>query len=383
MNGPVLENEFWSDMRIYLKISAAIESGIWKETHFFQSIGYPWLISIIRSEWVHYGKILTYLQAVASSVTLIFFYLMVREGLGKKIALVSLLIGSLHLPWIFFINFALPEVLFTFLLSVCGYLSVTIILARRVSLFHCFIWGVAFILAFWLKGTHALWGPLFLAGILVLKKKAAITPILMISAVVGCGLLAHAYLTYSLFEKVQIGPSTGGLNFVEGKCPSKVNTDSEGYHWQSPLYYQLGKNRLKKWDRPFTHSGYFYKEGLKCIQNNPLVLIQSLESIPFLFYGNTIWPFNRKSFSDLSRLYELLFTIFVVVGLVTFLLRSTVHQNMQSIVIWLFPVLAIFLCVYIFKSEMRYRVPYDLWFIPIAVKGWIDFAAVRKIPMNH
>ena len=37
---------------------------------------------------------------------------------------------------------------------------------------------------------------------------------------------------------------------------------------------------------------------------------------------------------------------------------------------WLIPILAIFVCVYIFKSEMRYRVPYDIWFIPVGVKGW-------------
>ena len=379
MHGPVLQNEYWSDMRIYLNISAAIESGIWKESHFFQSIGYPWIISMIRKFSGHYGEILTVFQTMASSLTLAFFYLMVRDGLGRKVALISLFIGALHVPWIFFITFALPEVLFTFLLSICGYLSVKIVHSKKHPLLFSLLWGTAFILAFWLKGTHALWGPLFLSGLLLLKRKASIVPIILISTVVGGGLLAHGYLTHNLFGKIQFGPSTGGLNFVEGKCPSKVNMDSEGFHWQSPLYYQLEKNALKKWNKPFTHSGYFYKQGLKCIQNNPLVLLQSLESIPFLFYGNTIWPFNRKPLSDLSRLYELFFTIFVIVGLVAFLFMSLSFQNLQNVVIWVFPVLAIFLCVYIFKSEMRYRIPYDLWFIPIAVKGWLDFAALRKV----
>lgn len=367
-------------MRIYLKISEAIESGIWKETHFFQSIGYPWLIGLIKDFFVHYGDVLTILQATASSLTLFFFYFMVRDGLGREIALISLLIGSFHLPWIFFINFALPEVLFTFLLSICGFLSVKIASSKKVASFHCVLWGSAFMLAFWLKGTHALWGPLFLLGLLLLKKKASFIPILIISAVVGSGLAAHAFLTYSLFGKVQIGPTTGGLNFVEGKCPSKVNTDSAGYHWQSPLYYQLGKNELKKWNKPFTDSGYFFVQGIKCITKNPYVLVQSLESIPFLFYGNTIWPFNRLPFADLSRLYELFFTTFVIVGLVVFVFTRLRIRNSQELVVWLLPVLSIFLCVYIFKSEMRYRIPFDLWFIPIAVKGWLELVALRKLP---
>jgi hypothetical protein len=32
--------------------------------------------------------------------------------------------------------------------------------------------------------------------------------------------------------------------------------------------------------------------------------------------------------------------------------------------------LALFLCVYVFKSEIRFRVPFDVFFMPVALSGW-------------
>ena len=368
-------------MRIYLKISQAMEHGIWKETHFFQSIGYPWLISVIRNMTEDFGPWLTMIQTSLSSLSMIFFYFMTKESLGKKVALFSLLLGSVHLPWIFFTNFALPETLFIFLLSVSGFASVRMINSHPSKLLFSFLWATAFIMAFFLKGTHAFWGPLFLAGLFWIKGRRSLKPILLISVIVGTGLLSHGLLAQNKVGKFQISPSTSGLNFVEGKCPSKVNIDSLGYHWQSPLYFQLGLHKSKTWKEPFTNSGYFLREGLKCIQDNPYVLLQSLESIPYLFYGNTTWPFNRLEVANLTRLYEVFFTLFVIPGLLFFLLRFPVSGSSREAVIWIMPVLALFLCVYIFKSEMRYRIPFDLWIIPMAVKGWLEIAATRKKPL--
>lgn len=380
MNGPAIESESWSDMRIYLLISRAIDAGVWEESHFFQSIGYPLLITGIKYFTTEFGRLLIYLQSIASILTIAFLYLMTRNTLGRRVALISLVIGSVHMPWFLFTNFALPEVFFTLLLSLCGYLSTKIIYRRRPSILICASWAVCFILAFWLKGTHALWGPLFLLGLFAHKRKFAWKPVLVICSVVALGLLGHAFFTYQTIGKIQFGPSTSGLNFVEGKCPSKVNLDSAGYHWQSPLYYQLEMNRTKKWNRPFTNSSYFLKEGLKCIKNDPWVLVQSLESIPFLFYGNTIWPFNRKPFSHYTRLYELFFAFFAIVGLSFYYFKVFTLRRPEEVIMWTLPVLAIFLCVYIFKSEMRYRIPFDLWFIPLAVKGWIELTAYQKAP---
>lgn len=383
LSGPELENQYWSDMRIYMKISKAIDYGVWTDSHFFQSIGYPLLISGVKKISDNFGSFLTWLQALASSLTLVFLYLMIRNSLGRRVGLISLALGTIHLPWILFSNFALPETFFTLLLSVAGYLSQRIIYSRRPHPFIPILWGLAFILAWWLKGIHALWGPIFLIGLMIIKRKESFLPVFLISSIVGGGLLGHAFLTHQKIGKIQFGPSTGGLNLVEGKCPSKINTDSAGFHWQSPLYFQLGLNHKKDWSVPFTDSGYYFKQGLKCIQENPLVLLQSFESIPFLFYGNTLWPFNRLPIAGMARLYELFLVLFFVPGIMIFLLRFKNFAGPKEFVMWICPMLAIFLCVYIFKAEMRYRIPFDLWFIPVAAKGWLELAAIKNLKASE
>ncbi|MFP5387118.1 MAG: glycosyltransferase family 39 protein [Bacteriovoracia bacterium] len=372
-NGPLLEKESWSDMRIYLKISKFIEMGVWKETHFFQSIGYPLILYAVKQAVSLLSQAVSLLQAFASSLTLFFFYRMVSESFPHRVAFISFFIGVFHVPWILYGNFALPETFFTLFISITAYSSLRIVKSIRVGYFWPAVWALAFIFAFWLKGTHALWGPLFLLCLFLLKRKKSLPAIMIIGSIVGAGLGAHGLLTYSKTGKVQLSASTGGLNFVEGKCPGKKNIDSAGFFWHSPLYFQLDLNRTKKWNRPFTDSGYFMKQGLECIKRDPAVLLLSFEGIPYLFFGNTLWPFNSRPYSRYMRFYELIFSLFLVVGLTTYGLDIFRRRNLEEFTIWVIPALALFLCVYIFKSEMRYRIPFDIFFIPLAVKGWHYF----------
>jgi hypothetical protein len=365
----ILKN-VWSDMEMYLRISEEINSGHWHPTHFFQSIGYPLLIGLVKKSSEDFALSLSFLQALTSTLTLYFIFKLVYASFGYKSALASLIVGCLHLPWIFFPSFALPEVFFTFLLSLCAWMTHRICQNENTS-GASFIWGASFILAFWLKGTHALWGPLFFLGLIYLQGRGCLNNLLIIGATVSIGLGLHGYLTFSKIGKIQLSASTGGLNFVEGKCPSKKNTDSHGYTWQSPLYFQLDNNLTKTWNMPFTDSGYFFKQGLQCISRDPYVLIQSLESIPYLFYGNHMWPLNRKEYSRYSRLYDLFFAFFSVVGLTGYWLSfRRVKFSKSELVIWTVPIISLFLCVYIFKSELRYRAPFDIWIIPLSVLGW-------------
>lgn len=372
--GPILSEHVWSDMEIYARISDSISRGEWKEAHFFQSIGYPLFIAFLRWIITPAGYLLSIIQAICSCLTLFFMYRLTLLSLGKKVAVPALLVGSLHLPWILFSNFALPETIFTTLLSGCALLSFEIVTSEKPRMKSCVLFGILFIMAFWLKGTHALWAPLFFGALLLKKKKAAMKPVLIMGSVMALGIAGHGYLTYEKIGKIQLSASTSGLNFIEGKCPDKKNTDTQGYTWQSPLYYQLGFHSGKTWNRPFTDSGYYMKEGLKCIQKDPFIMIQSFESIPYLFFGNAMWPFNQLPVARYTRIYELFFAAFLIVGLSVFMARV---RNTEQLIIWLIPVLSIFLTVYIFKSEIRYRVPFDVWFIPIAVSGWLGLSRTR------
>ncbi|HXH76792.1 MAG TPA: glycosyltransferase family 39 protein [Bacteriovoracaceae bacterium] len=367
--GPTMMEYIFSDMKGYISIADQVLSGIWKVTHFFQSIGYPMVIAFLKRFFDNWSMPLGILQALLSFLTLIPIYLLSERCFGKKTAMIALLIASVHVPWVLFSNLALPETIFTFCLSLSAWFSFKLISEEKPSLLYAFGWAIFFMMAFWLKGTHVFWAPLFLTGMLIYRKKAALPAVILISVTMALSLSLHGWLTHSKIGKIQLSASTGGLNFIEGKCPLKDNKDSLSYSWISPLYYQLDMQKQKLWDRPFTDSSYFMQQGFKCIQANPFILVQSLESIPFLFFGNLTWPLNQMPKHEAIRLYELYFSIFLLCGFLLFARQMATNRDLKHFLIWGLPVMALFLCVYIFKSEVRYRIPFDIWLIPMAVQG--------------
>src|SRR6185503_14413937 len=227
------------------------------------------------------------------------------------------------------------------------------------------------------KGTHAFLGPLFLLGVLAWRRwsRDAIVRIAVpVSAVVAAGLIVHGVLSYRTTGTFRLSAAAGGLNFMEGKCPSKRNYDNTGLTWLSPVYAQLGMTSAKMWDHPFTDSGYFMKEGLKCIGRDPFVVVQSFENIPFLFVGNFMWPVTHFSVAPMVRLYELVTGPFLMAGVALWLLARWPwwRERWGELIVWAAPLAALCLCVYVFKSEIRFRVPFDVWFIPMAVGGWLS-----------
>ncbi len=370
-----MSSAIFSDMKNYIYVADLIADGEWYPQNFFQPIGFPYLILILKKlsqNWIFW---LESIQIIASVATLWFFWQTTKEVFGEKIGLISLGIGAIHFPWIVFVGLALAESLFIFLLSLLAWISLRFY--RDQKTIYAVAWGMVFFLAFLIKGTHVFFGPLFLIG-LFYYKNTSFKNIVIISLVVGSGLLAHGFFTLSTIGKFQISASAGGLNFVEGKCGLKNNADSAGYSWLSPLYYQLDLHAMQKWDEPFVNSSYFMKEGMKCIVNNPLVLIQSLEGIPFLFMGNTLWPANQFKTSGWMRFYELLYALFSIGGLIVYVRFLNSSENkIEQITLWCLPVLALFLCVYIFKSEIRFRIPFDVWIIPMSLKGWMELKAAR------
>jgi len=286
-----------------------------------------------------------------------------------------LLVGAVHVPWLALNLFALSDTTLAFLLSMLLWLSVKVL--ERDSYGWSALWGLAFIVAFWIKGTHVFMGPLFLVGFLGWRRwsgRAISRVAVPVSTVVALGLLLHGVLTYRTIGTFQMSASAGGLNLVEGKCPLKINVDSEGATWFSPLYVQLGysDSGTMTWERPFTDSGYFMRQGLRCIQDDPLVLVQSLENIAYLFVGNVLWPANTVSAAPYIRLHGVFWGCFLIVGLVVWC-RSCwpVRADDWAVLLaWAVPIVSLFLCVYIFKSEIRYRVPFDIFYIPVALQGW-------------
>jgi hypothetical protein len=364
-----ISSSIYSDMSNYVQVADLIKNGEWRASHFFQPIGFPYFILILKSFTPNWMTLLEWIQIVAGTISLWFFWQTAKASFGEKVGLISLAFGSVHLPWLAFTGLALAENLFIFLLSFLAW--ITLKLVQEGKAVFAVTWVVVFFTAFLAKGTHVFYGPLFVLGFFYYYRKTAIKNILIICLIMSAGLLSHGLFTKSKIGHFQISASAGGLNFVEGKCPQKNNADSAGYSWLSPLYHQLDMNQLKRWDRPFTDSNYFMNEGLNCIIKNPFVLVQSLEGIPFLFFGNTLWPANQSRIAHQMRLYELFFSCFCLVGLIVYFrfLKNSPNKQ-EEILVWVLPILSVMICVYIFKSEIRFRIPFDVWLIPVAVKGW-------------
>lgn len=373
-----------SDMQAYLEIAIEISTGQWSDRHFFQPVGLPLVMVAMHRLFADWALALSLLQAALSTATLALLWLTVRRAFGEKLALASLALGAFHAPWIAYTGLALAETIYTFFLALLAYLTAPLWETRKPS--TALAWGAAFAVAFWFKSTHVLLLPLLSAGLLLSRRNSKPCPAMAaIAAPFVVSLLLHGALTRTTIGRFQLTPSAGGFNLVEGKCPVKHNIDNEGRGWMSPLYYQLGYTEEKRWGHRATDSAAFTREGLKCIAADPRVLIESLENIPFLFFGNYLWPVNKLPWAWLGRLYELYFAAFAVAGLAAFAVSR--RRERESAWIWLTPLVALFLCVYIFKSEIRFRIPFDLWVIPLAFRGWqLMLAALRggsPTPNDH
>jgi hypothetical protein len=369
---PVTRSLF-SDMHNYSSMADEIAQGLWKPTHFFQPVGFAYLLSLFRRLPIPWGTTLGLYQLVLSTATVGLVWRSADRAFGPRAARLALLVAAVHAPWVLLSTLTLPETTFTFLLAVL--VRVGLELIERPAAHWAALWGGVFIAAFWIKGTHVFLGPLFVLGVLAWKhwsRDVLLRVAMPLCGVVAAGLLLHGVITLRTIGRFQMTASAGGLNFVEGKCPSKRNFDSTGAQWYSPIYAQLGITTAKMWDRPFTDSSYFMKEGLKCIRDNPLVLVESLEGIPFLVIGNFMWPGTQISIAPLMRLYELCFAPWLIVGLAVWLRRRWPVRaaHAADLIVWLLPLIALCVCVYVFKSESRFRVPFDVWLIPMAAQGW-------------
>jgi hypothetical protein len=364
-----IDRMIFSDMANYVQISNDLLNHKWLVTHFFQPIGFPYLLYLLKlqsSDWLTW---LAGIQILVSTVSLWFIWKTAKETMGEKLGLISLGLASIHLPWIAFNGLVLSETLFIFLLSALAWLTMRLV--REGNTLNAVLWVVIFFSAFLIKGTHVFFAPMLILAIFYVKRFAALKYLIPMVGLLSLCLLGHGILTKNKINKFQMSASAGGLNFVEGKCPQKNNADSNGYSWLSPLYHQLGMTDMKRWDHPFTDSGFFMKEGLKCIGNNPMVMLQSFEGIPYLFVGNILWPVNQMSVKNTMRWYELFFGCFSLIGLAVYFrfLKSNENKT-EEILVWVLPIVSVFLCVYIFKSEIRFRIPFDVWIIPVTVKGW-------------
>ena len=378
------EEHAFSDAGNYLQHGLSIAAGHFWIGQTFQGIGYPVLLAAAFKLGGSDRYLVAYLmQFAASLLTVLLGWRATARLLGEKRGLWALAILAFHVPFLTLSGFFMAETSFGLGVTTLFYL-----LARYPFPWRWptgFAMGVIHMASAAVKGLNSFFAPLLLVwglghawrlGLftgarrdLRLAWRRLVGPLVAFALGSAAFAIPQGWLTAKLYGSFMLSAPTGALNLVEGKCPEKLNRDSTGAYWLSPLFAQLGETKEKRWPRPFTDQGYFWRAGLDCIRANPRVLLTSFRYDYFLFSGNELWPPNMTRFSGLSHRYAILFALLFVPGILIGLGRAF-RQPFATRALPYLPALSILLCAWALKSEMRYRVPFDCYFIALGIAGW-------------
>lgn len=348
-----------SDMSLYFTRATEMLQGVYKLNQNFQPLGFV-VESLSLRLWGGW-ELFNWFQVFVSWGTSLFIFLVALEYFGLLAAFISLVLATLHLPQLSFASFHLAECSYIFLVTLSLWWILKTLQTNKIWMF--FVSGVLLMLSFYFKGTHAFFVPIFALWILFRKKNSTKQAWQQVAALaVGCCVVMIPQLMWTSYAygKAMPGPSSGALNFVEGKCPWKDNRDIEGNSWMSPLFMQIGEIPLRKfWNRPFTDDAFFWKVGLECVQQNPSVMLTSVRYIYYLFLGNDPWPLSSHVkyagiYESWTPFYYFVFLPLSLLGLILFY-----RQNREVSMIFILMMLSVFLMVYVFKSENRFRIPFD------------------------
>jgi 4-amino-4-deoxy-L-arabinose transferase-like glycosyltransferase len=381
-----MEQLIFSDMSGYVRRADQISRGEYSlRFHFFQPIGYSLWLALCR--WLAGGEWwlvkLTHVAMVWLSVFL--GWRAARRILPPNWDLLAFALMSLHAQWWALAGFALAETLYTFLITVL--LWSTVRWVERPGVLHAVMAGLSFGLAFFVKGTAAFF-PIFLGlgclaqvvrGRLPLKRTMAHLAVMGLFA----STVALAYGSFALakYGQFRISADVGALNFVEGKCPWKDNTDGK-LRWLSPLFHQLGEVQRKAWDVPFSNQQYYWRQGWQCIKDDPLVLVTSLRYVYYLYAGNRMFPVSGgrpRAFWDAYEAWiaSAIFPL-TMIGLFVALRRWERPETVAALLY-----LSLFAAVWFFKSELRYRVPFDAMTMILATLGAMAVVAGVRAICSH
>jgi 4-amino-4-deoxy-L-arabinose transferase and related glycosyltransferases of PMT family len=365
------EANIFSDMWGYMLHAQQILDGEFKMSHFFQSAGLNgWLALHLK---LGGGALWTFKlsQLFLSLGSVVLVYLIAKRVLKREwmAVILTTVLALFNAQNIWFAGFALAEPIYGFLMLLSFYLLLRAFRNQN-STFWLFNAGAAFMLAFYMKGIAPFVVIFFSLWVFWQKWKLAKKITWLASFATGClAIIAiHATLSYSYYGKPVISSSAGGLNFVEGKCPWKDNSSPSG-RWHSPLFNFIGERAKKTWSVPFSDQAYYWKQGIECVKHNPSVLPESFRYIYYVFFGNPVWPISM-SMPVGEAVSAATYRIVVMPGFILFfLLGWSRFRKEEGLMLSYF--LGFFLTMWLFKSEARFRIPFDGLILVTGLWGYL------------
>lgn len=390
-----IEKYVFSDMQIYLDNAKAILSGNYTSPIFSKPPFYEWLValSLKLQEKNVFAKPLGFIQGLQFLLSLaipLILWRAVQKWVGKKGALIVFACALFYFPFIAFSGLLMAEVPFAF------FISLLILLILRSP----FPWtlptgiliGVLFGSALFFKGQifffpiialpySLLWWWVKKREDFKLKSTGILSAWAFFLAGSLCVYLSKNIVTTFVLHQPNKVPSVAAVNYTYARCDQcRRFVDSNGV-WTCASKFHLvgGCDKECHFPASFNDSAFFWKQGNTCLKENPANILTSFSEVSALFVGNEAFPFMEiQELRMLNRNWELFFQLLILPGILfgCFWRFSWRGSLRVGIVLCMIP--AIIVMAYVFTGDVRYRIPFDAVFLPLAIITWIKWSARFK-----
>jgi 4-amino-4-deoxy-L-arabinose transferase-like glycosyltransferase len=396
-----------SDMSLYVDLARKLATrGMplkpWDVTH---PLGYPALVAFLLQGGGSLARIAN-LQIVVSCLLPLAMGLLGLATFGRRTALAAIAFASLYFPYIEYGALFLSEIYFIFFLTLTFAAFHGARTARRtgVSLALAAGGGVSLSIAMAFKSValpaavafFALEALTLFLGRDGADWRARLKPWVLRGVVVA---IAAAPLL-SVLARVCTRANRGnfcvtgnkvGADFLLGHYGRIADiqwADDEGYgfHFGSPASYLRHFETHKQVPFPITDNAANAAEAWRWIFAHPYeALVVSVDHIYDTFFGVAMWPtFDSPSwpYANLSQyIFVILLFVPAVFACAAPLRRGARAFALSRTALVLAPIGALAFTVAVATGEVRYRIPFDIFFIVVACAAFVgDHARVDGAP---
>jgi 4-amino-4-deoxy-L-arabinose transferase-like glycosyltransferase len=296
-------------------------------------------------------------QAIISSLTVIFIYLLGKEVFDEKTGFFSSLISTFYPFFIFYTGFLLTETLFVFLIVLTFFYLVKIIEKNgNLSLKAGILLGLAGLT----RPNIQLFFPVLTIHILFLQNKWK--KILLLSIGFCLILLPWVIRNYKIFNKFIPGTTMGGWVFWEGNNPHSFGGPCSYFPEE---IFEIEESQRDK---------ILYKMTFKVIKENPKRFLFLIKN-KFKRFWNIVPnapEFEKKILYRTISVFSfgIMIPFFIIGFFISF--KNKKAQFFHSLII----LLTIFHMI--FLASIRYRLPIEPFYLILSVHGFCKFIKLME-----
>jgi hypothetical protein len=405
-----------SDMSLYVSLAKRLATSPeplkpWDVTH---PLGYPALLSVLIG---HGGSLAraTNVQVVVSCLLPLALGLLGAAAFGRRTALAAVAVASVYFPFIEYGALYLSEIHFIFFLTLAfaAFLAAIGAARRGAALVLAAAGGLALSLAASLKSVAipaavAFFGWEAVALTLTpglgrwparFGRWAARAALAGLAATPLLGLLARV-CTRANEGRFCVTGNKVGSDFLlghYGRIADIAWAPQHGVWFQfgSPSAFLHHYGQTARVPFPMTDNAANTAEAWRWIFAHPVdAIVLSLEHVYDTFFGGAIWPTFNDAFWPAAYVAQYAFVAFLffptLLACATILsagLRAGLRRGLRALAVsrtalLLAPVAALVFTVAVATGEVRYRVPFDIFFIVIACGYVVGDVRRRDVPVS-